>query len=289
MNRIAILSTLFVFSLLISCAQSKKEFVVTIKTSHGDMIAILYDETPKHKANFLKLAKQGYFDSTLFHRVIPAFMIQGGDPNSKKAAAGVPLGTGGPGYTVDAEFVPHYFHHKGALSAARMGDGANPKKASSGSQFYIVQGQVWKGNELTIDQSKLGMGLQQLIGKPENKPLYDSLFKLYQAGDMKVYEAAVLGLAPRVEKETGVKVTKDISPERVAAYTTIGGTPSLDDQYTVFGKVIKGLEVVDKIAAVERNHSDRPNTDVRMFVTVEELSRRKIKKVYGYEFSESKK
>ncbi len=289
MNRIVILSTLFVFILLSSCAQSKKESVVTIKTSYGDMVAILYDETPKHKANFLKLAKQGYLDSTLFHRVIPGFMIQGGDPNSKKAAAGTPLGTGGPGYTVDAEFVPQYFHHKGALSAARMGDGANPKKASSGSQFYIVQGQVLKENDLKIDQSTLGMGLQQLIGKPENKPLYDSLFKIYQAGDMKAYEAAVIGLASRVEKETGVKVTKDIAPERVAAYTTVGGTPSLDDQYTVFGKVIKGLEVVDKIAVVERNRSDRPNADVRMFVTVEELSRRKIKKLYGYEFPVVKK
>lgn len=277
-------------SVFIGCAQNKKtDYVVTIKTSYGDMVAILYDETPKHKENFIKLAKEKFFDSTLFHRVIPNFMIQGGDPNSKKAAQGQPVGNGGPGYTVDAEFVPAYFHEKGALSAARMGDNVNPQRASSGSQFYVVHGQVWKANDLKIDQSKLGMGLQQMLAKPENKSLYDSIVQLYQSGDMKTYEARIMTLAPRIEKETGVKVSKDIAPERLAAYTTIGGAPHLDDQYTVFGKVIKGLEVIDKIAAVERNRSDRPNEDVRMFVTVEEMPKKKITKLYGYTYPETKK
>lgn len=290
MNRIVSIVLFLSASFFIGCAQNKKtDYVVTIKTSYGDMVAILYDETPKHKENFVKLAKEKFFDSTLFHRVMPNFMIQGGDPNSKKAAPGQPLGNGGPGYSVDAEFVPRYFHEKGALSAARLGDEQNPTRASSGSQFYIVQGQVWKANDLKIDQSKLGMGLQQMLAKPENKSLYDSVVQVYQSGDMKAYEEKIMSLAPRIEKETGVKVTKDVVLERLTAYTTVGGSPHLDDQYTVFGKVIKGLEVIDKIAAVERNRSNRPNEDVRMFVTVEELPKKKITKLYGYEYPEVKK
>src|SRR5688572_13670721 len=137
----SILSLLFITVFLTACAQnSKKEQVVIIKTKYGDMVAILYDETPKHKENFLKLAKSKFYDSLLFHRVVEGFMIQGGDPDSKKATAGQSLGRGGPGYTVDAEFNPKLFHERGALSAARLGGSINPTKASSGSQFYIVQG-----------------------------------------------------------------------------------------------------------------------------------------------------
>ncbi len=284
MNRISFFSLFLSFTFLLGCAQNKKtDYVVTIKTKYGDMIAILYDETPKHKENFIKLAEKNFFDSLLFHRVIPNFMIQGGDPNSKKADAGQPVGTGGPGYTIPAEFVPSLFHEKGALSAARLGDMQNPQRASSGSQFYIVQGQVWKESDLLIDQNKLGMGMQQLISKPENKPLYDSLVQLYET-DPTAYQARINSLAPRIERETGIKVNKDMAPERLKAYTTVGGAPHLDDQYTVFGKVIKGIEVIDKIAALERNRADRPKEDVRMFVTVEELPKKKITKLYGYQY-----
>ena len=136
-----------------SCAQDS-DYVVTIKTKHGDMVAVLYDETPKHKENFIKLAKEHFFDSTLFHRVIEGFMIQGGDPESKTAVPGQPLGRGGPGYTVDAEFNPKFFHERGALSAARLGDQQNPTKASSGSQFYVVQGTVMTEAELKFDPEK---------------------------------------------------------------------------------------------------------------------------------------
>jgi peptidyl-prolyl cis-trans isomerase B (cyclophilin B) len=289
MNRIT-LSILFLsFTFFGGCAQSKKtDYVVTIKTNYGDMVAILYDETPKHKENFIKLAKEKYFDSLLFHRVIPNFMIQGGDPDSKKAVTGQPVGTGGPGYTVPAEFVPSLFHEKGALSAARLGDNQNPQRASSGSQFYIVQGQVWKESDLLIDQNKLGMGIQQLISKPENKPLYDSLYQLYQT-DQNAYQECINGLAPRIERETGISVKKTMPAERLKAYTSIGGAPHLDDQYTVFGKVIKGLEVIDKIAVLKRNRSDRPEEDVRMFVIVEELPKKKITKLYGYAYPEAEK
>jgi peptidyl-prolyl cis-trans isomerase B (cyclophilin B) len=290
MNRFILTVLVFSVAFLTGCAQSKnKDYVVKIKTNYGEMIAILYDETPKHKENFIKLAKEKYFDSTLFHRVIPNFMIQGGDPNSKKAAPGQPLGNGGPSYTIPAEFVPAYFHEKGSLSAARMGDNVNPEKASSGSQFYIVQGQVWKESDLKIDQTKIGVGLQQMLSKPENKPLYDSIVQIYQSGDMKAYESKIMSLAPRIEKETGLKVTKDVAAARLSAYTTVGGAPHLDDQYTVFGKVIKGLEVVDKIAAVQRNPADRPNEDIRMFISVEELPKKKVTQLYGYIYPEQPK
>lgn len=289
MNRqVIILLTLFVIINLTGCAQ-KKDHVVTIKTKFGDMVAILYDETPKHKANFIKLASEHYFDSLLFHRVIEGFMIQGGDPESKKAQPGQRLGNGGPGYTIDAEFNPKFFHEKGALSAARLGDAVNPTKASSGSQFYIVQGKKMSELEIKVDQQKFGMGLQQFFQKPENRSYYDSIAKLYQAGNQQAYEAYIMSLKPIVESQLGIKVDKDVSPELVKAYTTVGGTPMLDGQYTVFGKVIKGLEVIDKIAAQPRDGADRPTEDVRMFVTVEEMPKSKITKLYGYKFPEEKK
>jgi len=281
-----------IFSILFlvtGCAQKsdKTDYVVTIKTNFGDMVAILYDDTPKHKENFIKLAREKYFDSLLFHRVIQGFMIQGGDPNSRKAQQGQPLGMGGPGYTIEAEFRPQLFHERGALSAARLPDDQNPTKASSGSQFYIVQGTVIAPSDveyLKVDQNKLGVAFQQFMRDPSNKPTMDTLNQIYSTGDMTAYQQKLFSCIPRMEKQFGVKILKDISAERVEAYTTVGGAPHLDDEYTVFGKVIKGLEVVDKIAAVPTVAGNRPFEDVRMIVTVEEMPRHKITKEYGYEF-----
>lgn len=266
-----------------SCAQNK-DHVVTIKTSHGDMVAILYDETPKHKENFIKLAQEQFFDSTMFHRVIEGFMIQGGDPDSKKAPPGVPLGRGGPGYTIDAEFNPKFFHERGALSAARLGDAQNPTKASSGSQFYIVQGTRMTEEELKTDFIKLGEGMQQFFQDTANRPAYDSIVRLHESGDTKAYQEYMMALKPRVEKATGISTAKNVAPEILQAYTTIGGAPNLDGDYTVFGKVIKGIEVVDKIAAVPKGPGDRPVEDIRMTVTVEEMSKKKIEELYGYKY-----
>lgn len=273
--------------LLTGCAQ-KTDHLVTIKTKYGDMVAVLYDETPKHKANFIKLAKEHYFDSLLFHRVIQGFMIQGGDPESKKSPAGKRLGNGGPGYTIDAEFNPKLFHEKGSLSAARLSDQMNPQKASSGSQFYIVQGKKHTGSEIKLDQQKFGMALQQFFQKPENKAYYDSISKFYQTSDEKGYEAYISGLKPVVESQLGISVEREVSPEKVKAYTTVGGTPILDGEYTVFGKVIKGLEIIDKIAGEAKNQDDRPEQDILMQVTVEEMPRRKIEKNFGYTYPETK-
>ncbi len=284
MSKVSIICLFSLCVVIVSSCAQKKDFVVTIKTEYGDMVAILYDETPKHKENFIKLAKEHYYDSTLFHRVIQGFMIQGGDPDSKKAKAGEMLGRGGPGYTLEAEIVPKYFHEKGALSAARLGDAQNPKKASSGSQFYIVQGRVVPAEEMSIDQVKYDRALQKFFENPANKGAYDSLGAAYQSNDEELFRKLFISLKPRVVKETGMDVSQTVAPDKLKAYSTIGGAPVLDGSYTVFGKVIKGLEVIDKIAETQKDQSERPLHDIPMKVTVEEMSRNKIEKQYGYEF-----
>ncbi len=195
------------------------------------MHAILYDQTPKHKANFVKLSEEGFYNGTLFHRIITSFMIQGGDPNSKKAQAGEPLGNGDVGYTIPAEFNEQLFHKKGAIAAARDN---NPQKASSGCQFYIVQGKVFRDEEFMVAERRSGHAI------------------------------------PANQKEI---------------YKTIGGAPHLDQNYTVFGEVIKGLEVIDTIAKQPRDPRDRPLKDVVMQVKVEKMKKKKITKKYGYKFS----
>lgn len=286
MQRIFLIVIALSVFLVTGCAQ-KTDHVVTIKTRFGDMIAILYDETPQHKQNFLKLAREGYYDSLLFHRVIEGFMIQGGDPDSKNAPQHQRLGEGGPNYTVPAEFNPKLFHEKGALSAARLGDAMNPQKASSGSQFYIVQGMKHTADQLKVDPQKYNRALQQFFQKPENGAYRDSINMFMQSRDEKGFSDYLKSLRPVVEKQLGISVERDIAPEALEAYTTVGGTPQLDGEYTVFGKVISGLDVIDKIAAAPRDSFDRPLEDIRMFVTVVEMPRRKIEKMYGYTYPDN--
>lgn len=269
--------------MITGCAQNS-DHVVTIKTKYGDMVAILYDETPKHKENFIKLAEENFFDSTLFHRVIEGFMIQGGDPDSKNPQPGQPLGRGGPGYTIDAEINPKFFHERGALSAARLGDQQNPTKASSGSQFYIVQGTKFTEEELKTDQVKLNQAMQQFFQDSTQRPAYDSIVAIYQSGDMRAYQDYVMRLKPRIEQATGISTAKDVDPEILKAYTTQGGAPNLDGGYTVFGKVIQGLEVVDKIAAVAKVPVDRPAEDIPMIVEVKKMPKSEIEKLYNYKY-----
>ena len=204
---------------------------VLLVTDQGDITIRLSNATPLHRDNFLKLVKVGYYDNVLFHRVIRNFMIQTGDPNSKDAAPGIPLGNGGPGYTIPAEIIPSLFHKKGAVAAARMSDNVNPAKASSGSQFYIVQGNIFSESGL------------------------DSL-------------------------ETFRLNGKKIPPEIRTAYKTIGGTPHLDNNYTVFGEVVKGIETVDKIASAKtstRPDRDRPLADIKI-ISAKLIKRKKFKK-----------
>lgn len=214
--------------------RKKKDYLVTLTTDFGPMRLVLYDQTPKHKENFIKLVDQKFYDSLLFHRVIQNFMIQGGDPNSRKAQADQPLGNGEVGYTVPAEFVPTLFHKKGALAAARDN---NPEKASSGCQFYVVQGRVWDD-----------AGLQKQV--------------------------------ERIQSMKGRLPTDD----QKQVYKTLGGTPHLDGNYTVFGEVIDGLAVVDSIAKQPRDPQDRPLKDIRMMMTGEWVKKKKITKQYGYKF-----
>jgi cyclophilin family peptidyl-prolyl cis-trans isomerase len=215
------------------------------------------------------------------------FMIQGGDPDSRRAEKGQRLGNGGPGYTIPAEFKAKFFHEKGALSAARLPDAMNADRASSGSQFYIVQGTKHTESQIKVDDQKYGMALQQFFQKPENKVYFDTINGFFQSRDEKGYQAYLTRLKPVVEQQLGISVEKEISPEIVNAYTTAGGTPHLDGEYTVFGKVIHGLEVIDKIASQPKGEHDRPMEDIRMQVTVEEMPRRKIEKTYGYTYPEN--
>lgn len=256
-------------------ACAKKDYLVTIKTSYGDIKVILYDQTPQHKANFLKLAQSGDYDSTIFHRVIDGFMIQGGDVNAK------PGNEGKIEYTIPAEFVDTLFHHKGALAAARKGDNMNPTKASSGSQWYIVQGVVYSEEELTLDMNKVGAYLKQLLQKPEYAELQQEMFRIYSEQGQEAYSKKIVELVPVLEQEFDTSFKKEIPANRLKAYTTIGGTPHLDDAYTVFGRVVEGLDVVDKIAAVKTAAMDKPVENVYMYMEVEKMNPKKLQKLYG--------
>lgn len=243
---------------------------ITIHTTEGDITVRLYDETPLHRDNFIKLVKEGTLDGTLFHRVIRDFMIQGGDPDSKNAPAGKQLGVGGPGYTVPAEFVyPKLFHKRGALSAARQADEVNPQRESSGSQFYIVWGKVYKPQELK--QLEKQMAMQQV------QQTFNELVKEHKAEVMDLRRnrdrEGLMALQDKLINEAKVrcKDAATFTSEQTEAYTTLGGTPFLDGQYTVFGEVESGLEVVEKIQNTETLRGDRPKKDVSMtFELVEE-------------------
>ena len=218
---------LLLFCFVSSFAAKPKNQYVKITTNKGEVIIRLYNETPLHRDNFLKLTKEKYFDGTLFHRVIRAFMIQGGDPNSRDAKPEESLGNGGPKYTIPAEFNDNLFHKKGVLAAAREGDSSNPLKASSGSQFYIVQGKIWN----------------------------DSTLNAVETNRMKFK-------IPEWQRQI---------------YKTIGGTPHLDRNYTVFGEVVSGLEMVDNIAAEPTGKGDRPKEDVKMTISV--LKKKEVRKL----------
>ncbi|MBO4530073.1 MAG: peptidylprolyl isomerase [Paludibacteraceae bacterium] len=248
----------------------KKGTVVELKTEFGTMKILLYDDTPQHRDNFLKLVNQGFYDSLLFHRVIKEFMIQGGDPDSKNAPASKQLGAGDVGYTIPAEFVyPKYYHKKGALAAARQGDQVNPEKRSSGCQFYIVQGK--KMNDAELQQME-----KILLNKAKEKRFYEiarekneEIKKLRIAKDQEGLRKLNDDIIAQLEKEFESKASDFKMPDEMKeAYKTIGGTPFLDNDYTVFGEVIEGLEVIDAIAAVKTRPGDRPENDIKMSIKV---------------------
>lgn len=244
---------------------------INIKTTEGDIIVALYDETPKHRDNFIKLAKEGYFDGTLFHRVIKDFMIQGGDPDSKDAPKGKMLGTGGPDYTIPAEFVyPKRYHKRGALSAARTGDEVNPERESSGSQFYIVWGKTFNKGELKQMEKQMAMQQEQTTFDALVKQHHDEIMTLRRNRDrarLQALQDQIIEKTKRICKEKG---KPQFTEEQVETYTTIGGTPFLDNQYTVFGEVLEGLDVVEKIQNTATERGDRPKNDISMTIEVME-------------------
>ena len=242
---------------------------IRIKTTEGDITVRLYDETPLHRDNFIKLVREGFYNGTLFHRVIKDFMIQGGAPESKGADANKRLGTGGPGYNIPAEIkYPALFHKRGALSAARQADEVNPERQSSGSQFYIVWGKVYKPGELK--QLEKQMAMQQL------QTTFNRLVGEHRAEIMDLRRnrdrAGLQALQDELEAQTHAICQEEGKPsftaEQTEAYTTLGGTPFLDNQYTVFGEVEEGLDIVEKIQNCETQPGDRPKNDISMTMEI---------------------
>ena len=244
--------------------ENEKRTLVKLETTMGNITVALYNETPKHRDNFIKLVKEGVYDSTLFHRVIKQFMIQAGDPDSKNASDTAMLGSGDVGYTIPAEFNPKFFHKKGVLAAARQGDDVNPEKASSGCQFYIVTGRKFTEPQL--------LGMENKINELREEALFDSLarqhmkeiYKMRKAGD----NAGLLELQDTLEAQARELADKEekfrFTPEQIKAYSTIGGAPHLDGSYTVFGEVTEGMEVVDNIEIAKTNRADRPIENIRI-------------------------
>ena len=240
---------------------------VKIRTTFGDIVLRLYDETPLHRDNFLKLVKEGFYDGTLFHRVIKNFMIQGGDPDSKGAPADKMLGVGGPGYTIEAEIKDGLFHKRGALAAARQGDEVNPERRSSGSQFYIVWGQVYNENQLRQFSKQIMM---QKLQAEFNKLVASHRAEVMQMRRERNH-AGLQELQEKLAAEAESNVGKTgLTDDQLKIYSTVGGTPHLDGQYTVFGEVEEGLDVVEKIQNSATGRADRPVDDIEMRIVVVE-------------------
>ena len=269
-NQLLIIA-MFLVGILASCGAGsnqknnmEKRTQVKLETTQGDIVVALYNETPKHRDNFIKLAKEGVYDSTLFHRVIKQFMIQAGDPDSKTANDTASLGSGDVGYTIPAEFVPKFFHRKGALAAARMGDDVNPNRESSGCQFYIVTGRKFREAQLLdMAAQKNNQRVETIFNELARKHMKE-IYKMRKAND----EAGLLALQDSLEAQATAQYKEEepfmFTPEQIAAYTTVGGAPHLDGAYTVFGQVVEGMETVEKIEGTKTGRADRPVENVRI-------------------------
>jgi len=255
----------------ISCGSAEnqtKEKMVQIETELGTIKVKLYNETPLHRDNFLKLTSEGFYTDLLFHRVIQGFMVQGGDPNSKNAAPGQMLGSGDLGYTVPAEINPKFYHRRGVLAAARQGDQVNPEKRSSASQFYILQGKVFTSAELDLMEKNMIEARKQSMMQTRVKAIKPELDKLNAEGKQVELMAIINALRDSVSAEAAKLPILKLTEQQRKDYTTVGGYPSLDNGYTVFGEVIEGMEVIDKIAAQPVNQNNRPEKDIKFSITL---------------------
>jgi len=272
-------SLVAIISVLIACnsfsekgstEKSSSSGLYLIETSFGDMTIKLYDETPIHKANFEKLVGEKFYDGTLFHRIIEGFMVQGGDPQSRGSVAGASLGSGGPGYTIPAEINDTLIHKKGALAAARQGDQVNPKRESSGSQFYIVQGKPMSRENLLQMEGNINNAKRQAIGahlfnSPKNKELKDQVQYHQSLRNTDSVNYYIQQIESQIN-DTFPSVAFKYSDKAIETYSTIGGTAMLDGSYTVFGEIVEGLSVLDSIAKVQKDAGDRPLEDIEMTI-----------------------
>lgn len=269
MKKTIILLTLI--ACCIACTGNRKknysmtnETLVRLETTMGDITVKLYDETPKHRDNFIKLVKEGVYDSTLFHRVIQNFMIQAGDPTSKTANDTAKLGSGDVGYTIPAEFVPTLYHKRGALASARQPDNVNPERASSGCQFYIVTGQVFNEDQLIAMEKNMNQARLDTIFQNLARKHMKEIFKMRKADDT----AGLLALQDTLERQAKAQQKEEgvrkFTPEQIKIYTSKGGAPHLDGDYTVFGEVVEGMDAVSRIEAVKTNKADRPIENIRI-------------------------
>jgi len=288
MLRAKLFFTILISIILIfpSCSNNK-DYLATIKTNYGDIKLVLFDKTPKHKENFIELANKGFYDSLLFHRIIDNFMIQTGDPNTRSSSDPQSFGQGGPGYTIPPEFHPELIHEKGMVAAARMGDNVNPKKESSGSQFYIVEGMVYTEESLKdsrVNYNELYKCFGNLIQRSGYQELNQMAMQLQTENKLDELKALILSYKDVCEQDYDVELDQPLTQQQIDVYTTVGGVPHLDGGYTVFGKVVQGIDVVEKIAAVKTAPGDSPIEDVIMVVEVEKMSRSKIEKEYNYTY-----
>jgi len=273
-NKFALIGLMIICQVATSCG-NKKDYLVTITTSFGEIKLILFDDTPLHKKNFIELAKAGRYDGTAFYRVISEFMIQGGDVNAMEGT------TPSPEDRIPEEIHAHNIHARGAVAAARSN---NPERKSSECQFYIVQGRIWSEAELTLDQQKMNQYLRQLLNMPEYSEVRDEFIELQKTGDVDAINSKMIDLKPVIEEEFQVSVGKQIPNDRLEAYTTKGGVPHLDDEYTVFGQVVIGMDVVDAIASQSTDEMDKPVEEISMNIEVEEMKKSKITKIFGYQY-----
>lgn len=259
---------------------SDKDSLVNINTQFGTIKVLLYNETPLHKKNFIELVKAGKYDSTLWHRVMKGFMVQGGNVNQKEGTQESLEDR------IPAEIISGFMHTKGALAAARQPDQANPKKMSSASQFYIVHGKIFSKEELTIDQFALNQGLSELMKNSSYDTIAQQFINLKRGNKIEEMNQLALRYVELVESVQGVSLRKNMALDRLEAYTTLGGAPHLDNEYTIFGRVVAGLEVVDQIASVLVGRANRPIEELFMTMEIEEVPKKEITEKYGYIYPE---
>lgn len=256
--------TVCLFVLLCVSALSygaKKYKLVEISTNLGNIKIRLYENTPRHSENFLKLVKAHHYDSLLFHRVIGDFMIQGGSSDSRHAPKGMAVGMSNPGYTIEAEIRPEYRHFKGALAAARQGDEVNPEKRSSGEQFYLVQGKTYTDQELDQIEKRKWLAAKNQLGDRLFKPLQEEFQRYKKTGQHQKADSLLQYVNEEIGKQYAENPYK-MSPETREMYKSVGGTPFLDGDYTVFGEIVEDMDVLEKIALVATDSIDRPKEDV---------------------------